>query len=280
MKKGYRFIIKALCLAFVFSPLQGWAEEGPRQTTHATLFGIGRVNHLDTYLSPLEYRGPQATYLHRTGRLLRRNTNILYQTWTQGEFSYAHNPAGNVHDIGGAIHYDMGWGRLWKNLLLPGLDVSVSGLAGGTFGFLYNERNGNNPAQARAQFRLSAALGGDYRFRIRRQTLTLRYQLHLPLLGMAFLPRYGQSYYNLFVQGERNHNLICTHVADAFSPRQLLTLDIPVRRSVLTVGYLSDIRQLQANGLKQHQYVRSFVVGYTRSLSIVRRKNEKQSPRP
>ncbi|MBR4758471.1 MAG: DUF3316 domain-containing protein, partial [Bacteroidaceae bacterium] len=37
-----------------------------RSTTHATLFGIGRVNHLDTYLSPMEYRGPQLSYLHET----------------------------------------------------------------------------------------------------------------------------------------------------------------------------------------------------------------------
>ena len=241
-----------------------------RNTTHATLFGIGRVNHLDTYLSPLEYKGPQATYLHDTYRNLKRNPHILFSTLTQAEFSYTKNPAKNAHDMGGAVHYDMGWGRQWKDVLWKGLDLTAGGLAGGTLGFLYNDRNGNNPAQARVALQLSAAVRANYRFHIKRQTLSLHYQAHLPLLGMGFLPQYGQSYYTLFEQGNRDHNIICTHPVNALSFRQLLTFDIPIRHSTLRLGYLSDLRQLHANGLKQHQYSRSFVIGYVRHLSLKR----------
>ena len=121
-----------------------------RETTHTTLFGVGRVNHLDTYLSPLEYTGPQFSYISHTRRALRRNPHVIYTTFAQGEFSYTESPAQNAHDIGGSVRFDAGWGRIWRNALWKGLDLTVGGMAGGTLGLLYNDRNGNNPAQARA----------------------------------------------------------------------------------------------------------------------------------
>ena len=113
---------------------------------------------------------------------------------------------------------------------------------------------------------LTAALRADYRFRIRKQTLALHYQAHLPLLGMAFSPQYGQSYYDLFDRSHYDHNLRATHFGNALSLRQLFTLDIPVRRARLRIGYLSDLRQLKVNGLKQHQYGRAAMIGFVREL--------------
>ena len=198
MKAINNCILRLFCLAVATIPsLQGRAGEGLRETTHTTLFGIGKVNHLDTYLSPLEYKGPQLTFLSETHRTLRRNSHVLFSTMLQGEFSYTESPKQNAHDMGGSVRYDAGWHRQWKNVL-KGLDLSAGALAGGDIGFLYNNRNGNNPAQARANLRLSASLRGDYCFKIKKQTLALHYQAHLPLLGATFMPQYGQSYFNMF----------------------------------------------------------------------------------
>jgi len=237
-----------------------------RNSTHTTLFGIGKTKQLDTYLSPLEYKGPQITYLHETQRLLHRNPHILFTTHTQGEFSYTESPTQNAHDMGGSVHYDAGWGRQWSNVLFKNLHLTTGGMAGGTLGFLYNNRNGNNPAQAQAQIALSAFARADYHFQVKKQTLGIHYQAHLPLLGGAFLPQYGQSYYDLFDRGHYDHNLVCTHPGNSLSLRQILTFDIPIRHATLSLGYLSDLRQLKANGLKQHQYSRSFVIGYSREI--------------
>ena len=249
--------------------LQGRAEEGLRSSTRTTLFGIGRVNHLDTYLSPMEYKGPQVGFLHDTYRTLQRNPHIVFQTLTQGELSYTDNPAQNAHDMGGSIRYDAGWGRQWKDILWKDLDFTVGGMAGGTLGFLYNNRNGNNPAQARANITASAFVRADYRFKIRKQTLALHYQAHMPLIGATFMPQFGQSYYDLFDRGNYDHNIRCMHPANALSLRQLFTVDIPVRHACLSVGYLSDLRQLNTNGIRQHQYGRAFVIGYVRRISIL-----------
>ena len=267
-----KYITKLLLVAILSAPsLQGRAEEGLRCSTRTTLFGIGKVNHLDTYLSPLEYKGPQLTYLYETHRTLKRNPHILFMTMTQGDLSYTDSPAQNAHDIGGSIRYDAGWGRQWTDVLLSNLDLTAGGLAGGNLGFLYNDRNGNNPAQARAGIDLSAFVRADYRFKIKRQTLGLHYQAHLPLLGAAFMPQYGQSYYDIFDRGNYDHNIRATHLGNALSLRQLLTFDIPIRRSTLSLGYLSDLRQLHINGVKQHQYTRSFVIGYVRNIKLLRK---------
>lgn len=268
-----KYILRLFCFAAVTIPsLTGRARVGLglRESTHATLFGIGRVNHLDTYLSPLEYQGPQVTYLHETFRPLQRNEHVVFQTTTQGDFSYTHNQAETAHDMGGSIRYDFGWGRRWRDILWKGLDLTAMGMAGGDVGFLYNNRNGNNPAQARANLRLTAALRADYRFKIRKQTLAFHYQAHLPLAGTAFSPQYGQSYYDLFDRGHYDHNIRFAHPGNALSLRQQFTLDLPVRHATLCLGYLSDLRQQKVNGLKQHQYGRAFVIGYVREISIKR----------
>ena len=259
---------RAIILVILFFALHSFAQE--RESTHATLFGVGRVNHLDTYLSPMEYTGPQLTYLHETFRPLLRNRHVVFQTLTQGELSYTQNRAETAHDLGGSVRYDFGWGRQWRDILWPGLDLTAMGMAGGDLGFLYNNRNGNNPAQARAALQLTAALRADYRFKIRKQTLALHYQAHLPLLGMAFMPQYGQSYYDLFDRSHYDHNLRATHPGNALSLRQSFTVDIPIRHARLRLGYLSDLRQFRANGLKRHQYTRALLIGYTRELSIKR----------
>lgn len=267
IKLSRRLIVALILLSSLFT-LRSFAQG--RETTRTMLFGVGRVNHLDTYLSPLEYKGPQLVFLSETFRSLQRNEHVVFQTMTQGELSYTHNRAETAHDIGGSIRYDFGWGRQWKNVLWKGLHLAAIGFAGGDVGFLYNNRNGNNPAQARVNLRLTAGLRADYAFRIKKRSLGLHYQAHLPLLGMGFMPQYGQSYYEIFDRNNRDHNIVATHPGNALSLRQMFTVDIPVRHARISLGYLSDLRQMRVNGIRQHQYGRSFVIGYVRELSIKR----------
>ena len=219
----------------------------------------------------MEYRGPQLTFMNETSRNLQRNKHVLFQTLLQGELSYTDNPSQNAHDMGGSVRYDAGWGRQWKNIPWKGLDLTVGGMAGGTVGFLYNNRNGNNPAQARANLATSVFVRADYHFKVKKQKLGLHYQAHLPLLGFAFMPQYGQSYYDIFDRGNFHHNLRCTHPGNALSLRQQLLFDFPVRHARLSVGYLSDLRQLNTNGIRQHQYNRAFVIGYVRQITLSRK---------
>lgn len=245
-----------------------------RDAAHALMFGVGSSNQLDTYLSPMEYRGTQFTFIRETLRMTHRaNGQLSFQSLTQGAFSLTKNPAQNANEYGGHIGYNAGWHYNW--MPRQRLRLMAGGLLGTDAGFLYNERNGNNPAQARLKADVALSLAGIYKFRLWRQMLAVRYQTDLPLLGCMFSPQYGQSYWEIS-QGNRDHNVCFTSLANALSLRQLFTLDIPVRRSTIRVGYFSDIRQSHVNGIKMHNISRSFLIGFVRHFSLIQDKERKE----
>ncbi len=66
--------------------------------------------------------------------------------------------------------------------------VCVWGWRGRTYvGGLYNLRNSNNPATAKAAIDLGATAMASYHFYISRLPVTLRYQVSLPVIGTFFL---------------------------------------------------------------------------------------------
>ncbi len=248
----------SLLLLTVLTATAAW---GQKEKT--TLFAVGRANQYDTYLSPLEYDGPTALCLFTTERPLKRRSTMVFQSFTQVEYSYAHNQAGTADYHAGAIHFDAGWSRRWMDFVTPNLRFSAGGLFGCDAGGIYNTRNTNNPAQARVNIHFSATLGAAYSFNIRKQNLRVRYHVDMPLIGAMFSPQYGQSYYNIFSQGNYDHNIVCTHPGNALSLRHYLVLDIPIKRRKVCVGYISDLRQSKPHHLRQHQYTRALLIGWT-----------------
>lgn len=236
----------------------------PRNST--MLFGVGYANQYDTYLSPLEYTGTQVSLMHIGERLLRsKSKHVSFQSLLNIQL-HATSPRGiERHMYGGDVHYDAGFYYNWWNVLTPRLTLKAGGQAGVTVGGLYNQRASNNPANAHAAMRIAASLGAQYELPLRRTTLTFRYQADLPVLGAAFSPDYGQSYYELSKYGYCN-NICATSLHNAFSLRQLVLMDIRLRRCSLTLGYHADIRQAKLNHLRQHQYAHSFMIGWQKTF--------------
>lgn len=235
------------------------------------MLGFGGARQLDTYLSPMEYQGPQLTFLRETLRMTRMaNSRISHQSLLNGAFSYTENPAGNANDWGGHIGYHAGWHYHWTPL--PNLRLMAGGILGAQVGVLYNTRNGNNPAQARMNLDLSASIAGIYKLRLRNYPITLRYQADLPLVGCMFSPHFGESYYEISQNGVGN-NLLMSHPANALSLRQMLTADLPIRRTIIRIGYLSDIRQSNVHHIDMHDISRSFLIGFVRHFSILKEKD-------
>ena len=241
-----------------------------REVSRSVMLGMGRVSQLDTYLSPVEYGGPQLSFLTLRERMTgMAHGHIAFQGMCQGAFSYTENPAANANELGGRIGYDAGWHYVWQPVRQ--LSLKAGGLVGTDVGFLYNTRNGNNPAQARANVDVSLSAGGSYEFHIRHLPLQMHYQADFPVLGCMFSPHYGESYYEIY-QGYGGHYVCFTSPANALSLRQLLTLDLCFPRTTLRMGYLSDIRQSHVRGIKVHDISRSFMLGYVRRFQTLKRK--------
>lgn len=232
------------------------------------LIGVGGVSVLDTYLSPEEYSGTELRYVSHT---IRGSENRKWRRLIvhQGMASYSHNRADNANGIAGGYEFCYGFLRQWT-MLGGRLDIKAGGMADANVGFLYNTRNGNNPAQARLSLDISPVAMAAYRFSVAGKPLSVRYEVSAPLSGLMFSPNYGQSYYEIFSRGDYDHNVVPTTFVATPSLRHCLSLDFRIARTTVRLGYMGDYRQTKVNNLKYHSYSHMFVVGITRTFKITK----------
>ncbi|MBR1687257.1 MAG: DUF3316 domain-containing protein [Prevotella sp.] len=263
---------KTLILALLLT-LPAAAQEAGGQSTvvHSSrAIGIGATSILDTYLSEEHFSGGGVSFLATVERQKpHRNWGTLMEH--EANLSTTRDRAHTERELEGA--YNFYWGRLRQWQLMDGrLRLQAGGMGNVSLGFIYNTSNSNNLAQARAHLNLMPTGIAAYRFAVRGIPVTARYELALPLVGIRFSPNYGQSYYEMFVRGDYDHNVIPTTFISAPEFRQLLTLDIGIgRATTLRIGYLGNYQQAAVNHLKQHVYTHRAVIGVSRSFSIVRR---------
>ena len=261
-------------------PTRIQAQDSLQATRHvmrSVMIGAGHNNTFETYLSPLEYEGPEVRFAYETMRMTRlMDGNVSAQNLFQLHASYTENISQTNHTYGGlvnwnyALHYQFRPAKGLKILFGPMLDLNA--------GVVSNRRNSNNPAQAKAYGGLGASGMLIYRFRIKNYPLTVRWQANLPLLGVMFSPEFGESYYEIFSLGNGGRNVVFTSLHNNPSLRQLLTLDFPVGNTVMRVGYVCDLQQAKVNNLKSHTYSHDFMIGVVRNLYLFHGKKHMTTP--
>ena len=263
------FSLSAIILFALSSPtLAQDTLRSNKVITNTQMLGIGAVNTLDTYLSPEEYTGTELRYISHSVR--ENGTKLSRELVHQAQILSVRNRRENNNELGGFYNFQYNWQYAlgqW-NVGEGELRLKVGGGVDTRFGFLYNMRNSNNPAQAYGQVNIAPNAVAAYRFRLRNLPFQLRYEVQVPLLGLAFSPNYGQSYYEIFTRDNYDHNLVITSPVSAPSLRQLLTLDFTVRHMTFRVGYLGDYQQAKINQLRQHVWSNLLVLGIVRKFSI------------
>ncbi len=254
---------------------------------HSTMVGGGTSSIYDTYLSPYTYMGGTVHLVRETRREMQRPLihikGLTFQTLLDVDASFVKSPAKNVEEYAGGVRYSLAW--LYRLPLSEPSDrvgdgempsasspftFHVGPAVSGYLGGIYNDRNGNNPAQAKADLMVDLTAMGQYHFRMLRRTCNVRYQVTVPFFGVAFSPNYGQSYYEAFVLDHSDHNVVFAHFANMPSMRHLLTLDVPIRRdsrTTLRIGYAGQFMQSTFNNLRYHSYTHSFMIGLTQTLN-------------
>lgn len=88
-------------------------------------------NVLDTYLSPLEYKGPEIRILRENMRMTRlMNGNVSARNLLQANVSYTHNPSQTANMYAGlvnwtyALHYQFRLNEQLKLLVGPMIDLN------------------------------------------------------------------------------------------------------------------------------------------------------------
>ena len=248
----------------------GNISPGFKATERRNMLMAGTANSLDTYLSPLTYRGTELRFTSQVvhNRKERNWTHTLTHGLRLARESMRTNDGVRLEGgydlscswqrkiVNGTVGY---WGRL---MVTAGAGVDA------TVGFRYNAQNSNNPAQAEAAVCFTPAMAADWRFFLvspksgRRRTLGLRYEAAVPLVGMMFSPAFGQSYYEIFSRGNYDHNLCTIWVGNAPSLRQRLLFNFKLLKRHFFIGYEGDYRQARVNDIKYHRYTNAAVLGW------------------
>ena len=235
--------------------------------TRSTLYGIGHTNILDTYLSPMEYTGPELRILRENIRKTKwLEGNVSQQSLFQANVAMTENRAKS----GSELYFLANWNLAYhyhfpineKLTLLAGPNLELNG------GMIYNLRNSNNPVNAKVDFQLGVSGMAIYQFRIKEHPFVLRYQLNLPLIGLMFSPEYGQPYYEMSLSNDWSKNICFTSPYNHPSLRQFLTLDFPIKKTNLRLGYVCDIQQAKVNHLKSHAWSHAFMIGFVKHFYL------------
>lgn len=243
-------------------------------THHSSQIGIGWYSIRDTYLSPFEYKGKGVRILDERSRMRKQlKGRLSTQQLINIDFSDTDNPAETASNYTFMLDYSYGGYYHFKPLpqlrLLTGVQTDLH------IGAIYNTRNGNNPVSAKAGAHLNLSGIADYRFRIGKQALSVRYQADLPFIGCMFSPRYGQSYYEISLG---NHDGLAnfTHWGNYFVLRNYLSAEIPLKPFTLKLTYLNSLYQTNVHSLKTQIKSNYLMIGFVReifSLSAKQKKN-------
>lgn len=245
-------------------------SSGFKATERRNMLIIGTANSLDTYLSPLTYRGTELRFTSQTvhNRKERNWTHTLTHGLRLARESMRTNDGVRLE---GGYDLSCSWQRKIVNRTVGywgRLMVTAGAGVDATVGFRYNAQNSNNPAQAEAAVCFTPAMAADWRFFLvspksgRRHTLGLRYEAAVPLVGMMFSPAFGQSYYEIFSRGNYDHNLCTIWVGNAPSLRQRLLFNFKLLKRRFFIGYEGDYRQARVNDIKYHRYTNAAVLGW------------------
>lgn len=243
-------------------------EDLPWSVNEGTMVGAGRYNLMDTYLSPgqkMNYTGWGLRILNERMKMVRlADYQVSRQQIINVDMAFADNAAGTASDFAGFIDYTLGYH--YHLPLLPGLKLLAGGSAHGMAGFIYNTRNGNNPASAKADIDLNFSALLMYGLKIKNYPLALRYQLTIPFAGVFFSPHYGQSYYEIFDLGNSSGVVQFNSFHNKFAMKNYFTVDFPVGNLTLRAGYLHSLYRTDVNAIQSHIISHSFLIGFVKEF--------------
>lgn len=236
--------------------------------------GGGMTNLLDTYLSPLAYKGGHVALLDERFAQTTAKSRLWF---TQSLFTlhgdYTLAAEGRGLTVGGMADYSYTYyykaplkSTRWSIYAGPQGQLRIGGI--------YNLRNSNNPAQLKLGVNLAASAVGKYSFSLRKTPMNIRLQTDIPLLGTAFGPDYGQSYYEIFYLGNSEGCVHALSLHNNLSLRSKLCYEAELKLCTLRLTWQEDLYHWQLGGQQYRMFTHSVMIGFVRNLYRVTRQDE------
>lgn len=231
-----------------------------RPVTSSYTFSTGSASIADTYLSPLIYHGWNLGLAYSRMQAMAFNPdNWVMRLRISGEASRATNFVGNGKMWRGDINASWAMMRRWRQLP-AGITAGIGGYTSLSGGAIYNPRNGNNPAAAKAAFNIGLSAYATRIFNIGHRRILARIECDTPLLGAFFSQQYGELYYEIWL-GDRSGLVHCAWPGNFRSFNGTLSADIELGSTWLRLGYRSYIHSTHVCDITTRVITNSFIIG-------------------
>lgn len=244
------------------------ADTDVRPVTCAVSATLGSGKVRDTYLTPLAYEGIAYGLQAERWRTMR-----TLQWTSQQRFDLSMNSgdiaSGNSSMLSGRLRYRYALMYGWKLDALRST-LLVGPYAGIDLGFNYNLKmaSGNNPATARLCHNLGLSAAGVTHYTLRGQDCAAMLQAQAPLMGVAFVPEYGASYYETFMLQSTDDDEHFTSLHNQQDLDLRLTTDIPLAvvckswKTTVRLGVGYHIETMKINDITTRCSSFEFVMGW------------------
>lgn len=258
--KILKFLFPAILTAMAILPAKGDDSiRVIRPVMSAYSVEVGSSHLTDTYLTPLKYTGWHAALDYERYQAMRFDPErwVMRLHGSLG-IDRAENPARNATMWSLMLSAD--WGMMRKFRPVDNLTLAVGGSTGIDLGCLYNSRNGNNPASAKAAWTVNLTGYAAYNLNIGRLPVTLMYQPTLPVTGVFFSPDYGELYYEIYL-GDHGGLVHGAWWGNYFSLDNRVTADLHLSATSLRVGYHGKVFSSKVNDITTNIFTHSFLIG-------------------
>lgn len=271
-----KYMLTFSLLMGLIMPVAAQTLESARYEERSLSLGGGHTNMIDTYLSPLRYGGANVTLMSECFSQTRRPSGRWFaQSLFVLHGDYATPPSGSGLTVGGMADYSYTHYyrfALWGDE--SGLDLYAGPQAQLRLGGIYNLRNSNNPAQLKLGVNIAASAMARYAFTLWDTPMNVRLQADMPLLGTAFGPDYGQSYYEIFYLGQGEGCIHMTSLHNNLSLRTNLSYDLQLRPCTLRLTFANDLYQWTLGRQHYRMFTHTVMLGYVKNLYRVGRDEE------
>jgi len=255
-----RRFLSTLLSASLFTVLAyGGDSTAVRPVYSAYMLEAGSSHLADTYLTPLHYSGTHLGFTYERTQAMKFDPSHWIMQLSVGiGGNIDENPAKNANMV--SIDLSARWGMMRRWRVPCDVTVGIGPAIAINGGCLYLNRNGNNPASAKAAANVGALGYASWSHKVWKVPFTLRYQAHLPVAGCFFSPDYGELYYQIYM-GDRSGLAHTSWWGNYFRLDNLLTADLHFGSTTLRLGYRCDIFSSKVNHLVTRDISHSLVVG-------------------
>ena len=256
-----RILSLILFLSVIFSSaaIDETTDSISRPVVSAYTLTAGHTDVTDTYLSPLSYDGWGLSLAYERMQAMKFNPDDwVARLKFSLDASHGTNFAGNGSMWRG--DFSASWAMMHRWQIPARFTIGLGPAAIFSGGAIYNPRNGNNPAAAKASFTFGASAYASRLFCIAGKRILARLETTTPLIGAFFSQQYGELYYEIWLG---NHSGL-VHCAWPGSFRQFdtsLTADIQFGSCWLRLGYRNYFHSSQVCDITTRVISNSFIIG-------------------